>query len=119
MNFIEKLKDMNACDKAIQWLEHNQFKYFQEAWDACERGDWMLWLIGQTTDRENEAKLRKLTLAKARCAKLVIHLMSDKRSKNAVLVAEQFGMGRATRQELDTYAAYAAADAAYDEVAVY
>jgi len=54
---------------------------------------------------------RPLTLAKAICAKLVMHLMNDERSKKAVDVAERFGLGDATKKELD--AAYSDASAAY------
>jgi hypothetical protein len=107
-NYQSKLADMHACSDAIEWLEEQRFPTLQDAWDACERGDWMLWLIGRTTNHNDEAQLRKLTLAKARCAKLVIHLMKDERSRNAVEVAERFGLGEATRQELD-----AAASSAY------
>ena len=115
MKHVDYLESLNACKEAIDYAAG--FATLQSSWDACARGDWMLWLIGRTIDRTNETELRKITLAKARCAKLVIHLMKDERSRNAVEVAEQFGLGNATRQELDAadaaYAAYAAADAAY------
>ena len=117
MKHVDYLESLNACKKAIDYAAG--FATLQSSWDACARGDWMLWLIGRTIDRTNETELRKITLAKARCAKLVIHLMKDERSRNAVEVAEQFGLGNATRQELDAAAsasananAYAAAAAA-------
>lgn len=113
MDYIKKLEQMNACDESIAWLEEKNFESLQSAWDVCERGDWMLWLIGRTINRTDETQLRKITLAKARCAKLVVHLMKDERSKNAVVVAERFGLGNATRQELDAAAAAAAASSAY------
>lgn len=117
MNYMDKIKQLKACDAAVVWLEENQFASLDKAWQACERGDWMLWLIGRTMNHDDEAQLRKLTLAKARCSKLVVHLMKDERSRNAVEVAEQFGLGNATRQELADAAADAAA--AYDATAAY
>lgn len=108
MKLTEKLNKLHACKEAVEWCEGKTFK---QAWDTCERGDWMLWLAHRKMDKAGWCDLRNLTLAKARCAKLVIHLMKDKRSRKAVEVAERFGNGDATRKELD--AASAAANAAY------
>ena len=118
MKEIRKLKALNACSDAIEYLQTQPD--YQTAWQNCERGDWQLWLLQKKLDLEDEAQLRLLTLAKARCAKLVVHLMQDRRSRKAVEVAEAFGNGNASRPELadaaadaaDT-AAYAADDAAY------
>ena len=104
MNFKTQLERIEACQEAIDWVENKTFK---EAWQTCERGDWMLWFA----QANKLCGIRILTLAKARCAKLVIHLMKDERSKNAVYVAEQYGIGKATRKQLDD-ASDAASDAA-------
>lgn len=111
MNHIDYLQSLGACQEAVNYARG--FDSLQAAWDVCERGDWMMWLVARTMDRNDEPQLRKLTLAKGRCAETVIDLMTDERSKNAVRVAIAFGEGRATRQELndgadaDAYAAYA------------
>ena len=108
--YLEKLNELGACREAVEWS--GNYAASQEAWEACENGAWMLWLVKRTM-LGTDAALRKLTLTKARWAKLVLHLMKDDRSKNAVLVAEKFGMGMATLDELDAAAAaYAAACAA-------
>ena len=86
-------------------------KSFQEAWQYCQRGDWMLWISNQI-----DVDRRKLFLAKALCAKTVIHLMKDERSRKAVEVAEQYGLGEANEIELNASAA-AAADVAADYIA--
>ena len=93
MTFKEQLTEMDACPDAIKWVGG---KTLEQAWAECERGEWMLWFAQQ-----KGVDLQTLTLAKARCAKLVIHLMKDERSRNAVDVAERFGLGQATREELD------------------
>jgi hypothetical protein len=113
---IKKLQDLRACDDGIEYLDTQN--NYQAAWDNCKRGDWMLWVLRKKIDLADESQLRALTLAKARCAKLVIHLMKDERSKKAVEIAEAFGNGEATREELDA-AAYAAAAAAAAAYAVY
>ena len=102
--FYNFLEDINACEEACEWVKENNFT-LNEAWQKCKRGDWMLWLI----KKANLCDHRKLTLAKARCAKLVIHLMKDERSRKAIEVAEDYGNNKATKDDLAA-AAYAAAD---------
>ena len=103
-----KLDKINACSGAIRWVATQ--KNYKEAWQNCNRGDWMLWLA----QRLNIDK-HKLTLAKGLTAKLVIHLMEDERSINAVHIAIKYGNHQATDEELKIAdaAAAAAADAAY------
>jgi len=88
----------------------------QEAWEKCQRGDWMLQLASR-----QEVDIQKLTLAKVRCARLVEHLMIDERSTHALDVAEAFAAGEATREELKgaAAAAYVAADLAAKDAAAY
>ena len=100
MNLIEKLQSLNACKEGIDYIGDQSAK---EAWDNCERGDWMLWIA-----QRQKIDLKILTLAKVRCVSLVKHLMKDERSLNALEVAERFANGKATREELDAAAADAA-----------
>src|SRR5690606_18180912 len=119
MNHIE-IEKYRPCTEALRF--RMQYNSFQEAWQACPRGDWMLWIAQRVG-----VDLRTLTRAKALCALTVRHLMKDERSIKACEVALKFADGEATREELDAaaddadaaaYAAYAAAhaadDAAYD-----
>ena len=101
-----EISKYNPCREAIQFRA--KYDSFEEAWNACERGDWMLWLAHQI-----KVDLRVLTLAKGRCAELVIDLLEDERSIKAIKIAIAFGEGKATRKELDDAAdaANAAADA--------
>lgn len=115
VEFQKKLEELNACEEAVKWAAG---KSWHEVYQQCERGDWLLWLFQKT----NPNDLRKLTLAKAKCAETVIHLMKDERSKQAVRVAFSFGRGKASRKELDAaasaaYVAYAAAAAYADDAA--
>ncbi len=61
--------------------------------------------------------LRTLTAAKAECAALVLHLMSDERSRDAVAMAKKYGRGEATNEELADADAAAAAAAYYADAA--
>ena len=93
------------CKDALKF--RRQHKTFEEAWQNCPRGDWMLWIAQKVG-----VNIRTLTLAKGYCAKTVIHLMKDERSVNAVKTSIRFGRYLATKEEL--YAASDAADDAYD-----
>ena len=100
-----EIERFSPCADAIAFRK--KYKTFRGAWNACPRGDWMLW-IAQKLDVD----IRTLTLAKGYCAKTVIKLMKDQRSKDAVKAAIDFGRGKIDKNEL-IKAAYAAAYAAY------
>jgi hypothetical protein len=108
----EKLIQLNACAEALEWAGD---KTWEEIYNTCHRGDWLLWLFAKT----NPDDFRLLTLAKAHCANTVRHLMMDKRSKNAVDVAIAFGEGRATIEELNAAASDAKDAATYPARAGY
>jgi len=117
-NMNNLLKELNACDDAIQWAKD---KTWNEIFETCHRGDWLLWLFKKT----NPDNFKELTLAKGHCANTVRHLMKDERSIKAVDAAIAFGEGKITKDELSAaaaaaYAAYvaAAAAAAYAAAAV-
>jgi len=117
----ELLIKLNACEEAKKWAGD---KSWEEVYNTCHRGDWLLWLHNRT----NKEDVQVRTLAKGHCANTVRHLMEYKISLVAVDTAIAFGEGRATRDELDdvaydaaytaefaaasTYATYAAANAA-------
>lgn len=115
----ELLKELNACNDALKFVKD---KTIEQALEQSHRGDWILWLA-----KKLDLPLNKLTLAKARCAKTVIHLMKDQRSIDAVNVAERFGLDECTLEELNAYAAsayavsadYAAFASAYAAAAAY
>jgi hypothetical protein len=116
MTFKDQLIKIHACDDAVAWVKD---RTLEEAWNECERGDWMLWLA-----RRKNVDIKILTLAKVKCARLVEHLMTDKRSIEALNVAERFARGLAKREELNAaayaaYAAYAANAAAFAAYAAY
>src|SRR5690606_15619363 len=108
MNHIE-IEKYRPCSEALRF--RMQYQTFQDAWQACPRGDWMLWIAQRVG-----VDLRTLTRAKALCALTVRHLMKDERSIKACEIALKFADGEATREELaDAYADAAdAVDAAAD-----
>lgn len=99
-----EIEQFNPCNDAL--IFRKKYKTFRGAWNNCPRGDWMLWIAKRVG-----IDIRLLTLAKGYCAKTVIHLMTDQRSKDAVKAAIDYGHGKIDDVQLRN-AAYAA-DAAY------
>ena len=95
------LIELGACDEAKDWAGD---KSWEEIYNTCHRGDWLLWLFKRT----NPNDLQLLTLAKGHCANTVRHLMKDERSLKAVDAAIAFGEGEISREELDIAAKAAA-----------
>ena len=111
----------HACADGVTFaMKH---KTMADVWKHCQRVDWMLWICGNAKI-ELDAKacrlfacycVRRTPIGRG---KVVWDLLTDERSRNAVIVAEKFAKGKATTEELQkariaAYAAYAAADAAY------
>ena len=107
MKAKELLTKLEACQPSIEWAGE---KTVDEAWETCDRGDWMLWFY----KKMYPDNLKELTLAKGHCANTVRHLMKDQRSIDVVDAAIAFGEGKITKEELLKYAysAYVAAVAA-------
>ena len=90
-----------------------------DVWDHCSHLDWMLWILARLDKHldDKTARLfacwcvRETPLADGR---KVLDLLTDARSRNAVVVAERFANGEATPDELATAesAAWSAAESA-------
>ncbi len=107
MTFKEKLIKIYACEEARNWVGD---KTQSEAWEQCERGDWLLWWFRRADNFDK----RKSTLTKGHCANTVRHLMKDIRSTAAVDGAIAYGNGEIDDDQLRQLAyaaAYADADA--------
>ena len=101
---------MNACAEAVEWA--SRFATPEQAWAACERGDWMLWLVGRAgIERE------KLVLVACECARLALPHTSDERVKKAIEVTEAWARGEVAIE--DVRAARQGALAARNAAAAY
>src|ERR1035437_4343769 len=88
-------ENLDACNDAKVWAKG---KSWEEIYNTCHRGDWLLWLFSKT-NRVSHFNL--LVLAKGHCANTVRHLMKSERSTKAVDAAILFGEGKITREELN------------------
>jgi hypothetical protein len=116
-------KNPDACQSAKNWLQVGNYITIQDAWNDCKRSDWMLWALKRPSFNDQKI-LRLLACAFVRRTPLsdgrtVWDLLTDERSRNAVIVAERYAKGNATLEELRearnaaAYAAAAYAAAAY------
>lgn len=69
---VAELLDLRACSDAVSFADG--FQSLQAAWDACERGDWMLWLAGKRAGARarGSEKRKQLVLAACACARLAL-----------------------------------------------
>ena len=97
---------LKPCADAVAL--YSTYPTLQAAWDACERGDWMLWYLGRCgVDR------RRLVLAACACARLSLGYVpaGEDRPRLAIETAERWARGE-ERVTLDSVRR--AADAAYN-----
>jgi len=71
-DFLSELRALDACTEAVEWAKTK--RDMREAWQTCERGDWMLWLVGTLSGKPGSASRRRLVLAAVDCARIVEHL---------------------------------------------
>ena len=119
--FREKLNNLNACSEAQDWVGNMTA---EQAWASCERGDWMLWLLGRFDPQPDSPAHRQLVGVAAECAELALpvhkkYRPDDSRVRDCIEACKRYAAGELTFVELTPFrrAAYAAdaaaADAAY------
>ena len=115
--YIEKLEKLNACREARE--DALKYKTSQELWDACKRGDWMLWLIDRLSGEPESEKRKKLVLAACQCARLSLKYVKEGETRplKAIETAESWARGESVTIEVvrtasAAYAAYSASTAA-------
>ena len=107
------LRNHKACGDAVAWIKGSEHQTLAEAWGACERADWMLWLVAEL-DVEYSPRLR---LSACACARTALRFVppGEDRPRLAIETAEKYARGEATDNELD--AAWDAARAAARDTA--
>lgn len=106
-----------ACSDAVAWAREQATA--ESAWRNCQHGDWMLWLVGQSSGEPESDSRKKLVLSACECARLALPYVrsGEKRPLIAIETAEKWARGEdgVTIEEVRTAAdgAYTAADGAY------
>ena len=115
-----KLKRIGACEDAVEWSKG--YDDDQVAWDACERGDWLLWVLSEREKSKPWTDDRKpLVKCCIEVALTVKHLWPKAQAANldaAMKTMQKWCNGKATTEEANaatcaanaaaTYAIYAA-----------
>lgn len=96
---IELMHNYGACYEAQRW---GFDRTVQEAWEACDRGDWMLWMYG----RLNNASTKEVYLVKGLMADIVSDTLNTESQKDVIRSAIAYGRGDMTREEFDAYTRY-------------
>jgi hypothetical protein len=114
----EKLYILRACQRAREWA--GEYETLPEAWAACDRGDWMLWLCGKMIGKEGWPTHQAIVLAACDCAELALPLYeerypADPRVRVCLAITRQWAGGNATIEavKVAAHAAAYAIDAAY------
>ena len=113
MKHLEQLRSLNACREAIEWA--SAYPDLEQAWKACPRPDWMLWLLGKKPPE------KRISVAIAcEIARTVLHLVpeGEDRPRKAIEAAEAWLIEpteerRKAAAGADAQAARAAARAAW------
>ena len=97
MNLIERIAHLHPCPEAREWLKTQDDP--QAAWDACENGSWMLWLIGKMIKSEPWNNDRKPLLACCLdCVLTVKHLWPKKAAEKIVAAVAVLKSGSKAKQ---------------------
>ncbi len=120
--FVRELRKLSTCQEAVTKIRDN-YKTSQKWWEASERGDWMLRLIGRKAGKPWGEKRKKLVLTSCKCARLVWDSMPHA-GKDCIFLFERWANGKNISTDdlfkakhaaanAAAYTAYAAAYAAY------
>lgn len=110
MNFQDWLNKEHACSEASAFCGGKTLK---QAWEEVTRPDWMIWLMLKVGYKDDQM----YRLFSCWCAantpladgRVIWDLLTDNRSRKAILVAIDFANGEASHDELQAACAAAAA----------
>ena len=111
MNHKDLLERLGACVEAQRWYDGRDSR---EAWEVCERGDWLLWVAARLgVDR------KLLVLAACDCADSALRHVPDgeDRPRKAIEAARAWCLGEASINEVRAAAHAACAAYAADAAA--
>ena len=116
-HWSKKLVNINACEEAIEWASTQST--YEEAWQNCERADWLLFLAGRLCDQ------KQVVLAACACARTTLKFVpeGENRPRICIETTEAWVRGEASIEQVkavrkDAYAS-AYASAAYAAYAAY
>ena len=108
------LRAMGACKEAVEWVKG---KTFAEAWQQCERADWMLWLCGRMIGTVAWPTRQEIVLVLCDLAETALPFFErkypkDLRPRKSIEITRAWAQGKATIDQVREARAAADADAA-------
>src|ERR1700678_1155317 len=100
VNWQRKLVALGACSEAVQWAK--EYKTFAEAWQACERGDWLLWLTAKMIGKPGWPTHQQIVVAACDCAETALRFVpkGEDRPRVAIETTRKWARGGATLDEV-------------------
>lgn len=94
MTIQEKLKSLNACGEALEWVGA---KSLTVAWQTCPRADWMLWLAAKA-----KVKNQAIVLAACDCAATTLKYApkGEKHQAKCIRITRAWLRDRATIEQV-------------------
>ena len=119
MNISDFMKNYQPCSDSRKWIKEADIKTTEEAWNKCQRGDWLIWFL-------SKAKYDKKGIIKISCdiirhqpigdGKTVWSLLTNMKLRNAIEEVELWCEGNTAVVSVAVYDAVAA-DAVADYTA--
>ena len=98
MEFSDYLLSIRACEDARSWCKN---KTLSEAWNTCERGDWLLWLAAKHMDKPGWPTRKQIVLAACACAETAQKFANDNGvSANTLKIVRLWANGEATIEQV-------------------
>jgi Xaa-Pro aminopeptidase len=104
-----RIASLHPCAEATTWA--SAYTNAAKAWAECQRGDWMLWIIGKQAGTPLSDKRKTLVLCACECAERALPYTTDERVKACIDTAKAWANGKATIDDLRAAKSAAAADA--------
>jgi hypothetical protein len=107
-HWTSALKKLDACPEAIAWAKTQPT--YEEAWENCPWGDWLLWLADRT-----KSDHKSIVRAACACARTALKYVpeGENRPLRAIETTEAWCRGEATIEQVLTASHAAAAYAAH------
>jgi len=101
-NLKSLLSKLGACKEAVDWCNS---KELAEAWETCERPDWMLWLCGNMCGKEGWPTKQEIVFVACLIAEDVLPIYenkypNDRRVRNCIEVTRKWAKSEATMEEV-------------------
>ena len=107
MKIAELIKQHAPCDGGVKWLKKHGIKTVSEAYNKCERSDWLIWLLVEVHGIDRR---QRVTLS-CQIVRTIWHLLSED-DKSCIMTCEKWLAGEATDKELLAASCTASARAA-------